>query len=255
MNGNEFFEKINDLDTDLIEGANKMKKKNTVIKWKWVGAAAACACLIVGTIWGAGSLENRRVKPGETAGTTPAVDYEEPNGVGGFEGMLNVTAGIEVLGREYELSAEEAAAYLETVKDSISRDVTASGFPTGTLHFVGGFSTLRSGDPGNTMQVDWKQFFGYDGDRLAVTVDVTKDASGIHHFVAFGNDAALAQFDAVLKAHKGEELVMISAGWVEALVSPANEVIGRTGALLSEVTEEGADYYGYFKQPQNVFVP
>ena len=61
----------------------------------------------------------------------------------------------------------------------------------------------------------------------------------------------------MLKSHSGEELVMIYVGDVQAFITPDNEVICvlHDDDHFKESIEEGKDYYHYFKQEQNTFVP
>ena len=114
----------------------------------------------------------------------------------------------------------------------------------------------RSGDKGNSMAVDWKQFNAYDGEKLVAIIDLCKDSNGIHHYIAFGG-LWFDEYNALLKSHSGEELVMIYVGDVQAFVTPDNEVICvlHDDDHFKESIKEGKDYYHYFKQEQNTFVP
>ena len=239
MKGADFILNINEIDLDLIEGAAIQKKKKTSMV-RFAGIMAACICLVLGSVFGIKALRNKN------AGAE----------AGGTDGKLNVTSEIVLTGTENALSVEDAKAYLDTFKDGIVNELTASGIQVNDLSFSPwGVSILRSGDKGNSMAVDWKQFNAYDGDKLVAIIDLCKDSSGIHHYIAFGGPW-FDEYNELLKSHAGEELVMIYAGDVQAFVTPANEVLCvNVDGHFKESIEEGKDYYNYFKQEQNTFVP
>ena len=239
MKGSDFIKNINEIDLDLIEGAAMQKKKKTNIV-RVAGIMAACLCLVVGAVFGIKALRNNNGK----------------NEAGGTDGKLNVTSKIVLTGTDYALSEEEAKVYLETVKGGIVNELTASGIQVKDLSFSPwGVSILRSGDHGNSMAVDWRQFNAYEGDKLVAIIDLCKDSSGIHHYIAFGGPW-FDEYNELLKSHAGEELVMIYVGDVQAFVTPANEVICvHPDGRFKDSIEEGKNYYGYFKQDQNTFVP
>ena len=90
---------------------------------------------------------------------------------------------------------------------------------------------------------------------MVAIIDLCKDSSGIHHYIAFGGPW-FDEYNELLKSHAGEELVMIYVGDVQAFVTPANEVICvHPDGHFKDSIEEGKNYYGYFKQDQNTFVP
>lgn len=247
MKGADYVLKLNELDADLIEGAAVRKKKRWNIG-KMAGLIAACICLLAAGVFGSRALLKRG---------------GEENEAGGTDGKLNVTSEIVLTGTEYELSLSEAVSYLESAKAGIINELTASGVHTGDFHFSPwGVSILRSGNKGNTMAVDWKQFLAYDGEKLIAIIDLCKDGSGVHHYVAFGGPW-FESYDAMLKAHAGEELVMIYVGDVQAVVTPDNEVLSIVAVVegtdsdghFRESIEEGKDYYHYFKREQNTFIP
>ena len=241
MKGADFIQNINEIDLDLIEGAAMQKKRKTSIV-RFAGIMAACICLIVGAVFGIKALRSNNTQNEAEAG--------------GTDGKLNVTSKIVLTGTEHALSVEEAKTYLETTKGGIVNELTASGIQVNDLNFSPwGVSILRSGDKGNSMAVDWRQFNAYDKDKLVAVIDLCKDSTGIHHYIAFGGPW-FDEYNELLKSHGGEELVMIYVGDVQAFVTPANEVICvHPDAHFKDSIEEGKDYYGYFKQEQNTFIP
>ena len=243
MKGAEFIEKINEIDADLIQDAARGKAR----KINYVKAAllvAACLVMAVGGAFGIRALMKNNDVPCEAGGT---------------DGKLNVTAPIVLTGTDDALSVEEARAFLEGAGGTaIRNELAASGVKTDNLHFsTWGVSILRSGDKGNSMAVDWREFLAYSGDELVAVIDLNKQSDGIHHGIAFGGPW-FPKYQAFLTAHAGEELVMIYAGDVQAIVAPDNRIYslsGESDGFLTENIEEGKDYYHYFKQEQNTFVP
>lgn len=62
---------------------------------------------------------------------------------------------------------------------------------------------------------------------------------------------ALDAYTELLSAHKGEELVYLYVGSVEAIATPSGRVVTPDGKTYSESSEA----YEYFKFPQNTYIP
>lgn len=234
---------ITDIDAKYINEAAVFEKqsKNRFVK-VFVSVAAVCAVAVIGAF--SAVIIHDRIATGDSEG-------------GGTDGKVNVNAEIEITGLENVITDEEAAVYLDSVTDSISDTLKRSGVTiNGEFRITDkGYSHIRTGDSGNTLAADWRDYLAYDGDRIVAIITLVKEnESGIKHHIAFGGPW-FSEYAELLGKHKGEELVYIYIGDVEAFITPDNEVVTAIGTDVSANLEENKDYHSFFRTPYNVYVP
>lgn len=247
---------ICDIDDDLIEAADvkvlPMKKKymEKIIS----GLAAACliaVCVIV--VIPQFNQENNAGRE-NVGGKIPGSD--EIDEAGGINGKINIKEKIQVEGTDFEYSNEEGYAYLESVSDGIQNDLKAMGVNADNFRIMkSGYSHLRTGDAGNSIAVNWKDYIACKGDEVIAIITVAKDENGFHHYPAWGSPS-FADYGKFLAEHKGEELVYIWAGDVDAILTPDHQIFSFGADLSAAINEsEVGQYYTFFKMEQNTYVP
>lgn len=248
MTTKKFLNALGNIDAKYVNEAiyySAARKKTVWVKW---AAVAACFCLTL--IIAIPMIENSDPYPTHTT-----VKDKETNEAGGVNGKINVSTDIILLGEEYAISDGEAFTYLSTVHEGISNDLSVSGVSVSNLRITEkGYSFIRTGDDGNSMAVNWRDYLAYDGDELVAIIHVTKDETGIKHFLSFGG-IWFSHYNELLKKHLNEELVYIYIGDVDAFITPDNEVISLSGTDVSSTIEEDREYYEFFKTRYNTYIP
>lgn len=244
---------IGKIDVDLIETADQKQPaaKRTQI-WRSVGLAAACLALVVMAV-SVPKLLNRSVD----TPNPPVSDVGEPNEAGGTDGKINLTAAIKRTGADCTLTVEEANAFMNERLPAYREELRASGLVFDDLHFApNGYSHVRTGDSGNELILNARDFLLYDGDKLVATVTVIKEPDRISGGVSFGGPW-YPEYQAFLEAHKGEALVYLYVGDVDAILTPDGQIFTATETDISDsiVQEEQARYYEFFRFEENTYTP
>ncbi|MBQ9804961.1 MAG: hypothetical protein IJW49_00405 [Clostridia bacterium] len=227
------------LEAATYEGKRKQRQ---LVKW---GAIAACVALLATGVTVAVSTI-----PSDSPTTVSPSDE-----AGGVNGKINVRDEIHITGEAYAISDEEGARYLESALQGITNDLTASGVCVSHLEIKKtGYSHVRTGDDGNSIALDWRDYLAYDGDTLVGIVHVTKDETGMKHFLSFGGEW-FSHYALLLETYRAQELVYLYIGDVEAFITPDNQVISPSQTDVSSTVEADRAYYEYFKTQYNVYVP
>lgn len=246
MKSKMFQEMIGNIDDDLIVAADvrvvPMKKKNILKLVSGLAAAclvAACAIVVIPII------QSNHISP-----TDPV------NEAGGLNGMINIRQEIQVEGSNFEFTNEEGYTYLDSVRTGIQNSLKAMGVNADNIEITkSGYSHVRTGDSGNSIAVNWKDYIAYNGDEIIAIITVMKDEAGFHEYLAWGSQC-YADYGKFLAEHKGEELVYIYAGDVDAILAPDNQIYAFGTDISSAVNEnEAGQYYTFFKMEQNTYIP
>lgn len=119
MTGLDFLEKMNDIDSELLEASESYGKKNNIVKFRWLTAVASVA--VVATL----ALAVRFVSINSTSNTESAfafrgVSYElaELNDLNSYK--IRPARSIE---SEYEVKKEDCGAKIGTVKVKVDGKV------------------------------------------------------------------------------------------------------------------------------------
>lgn len=244
---------IGKIDMDLIETADQKQptaKRRQI--WQSVGLAAACLALVVMAV----SVPKLLNRSGDTP--NPSVSNTEGlNEAGGTDGKINLQAEIKRTGEDCILTVEEANAFMNERLPAYREELKASGLVFHDLRFApDGYSHVRTGDSGNELIMNARDFLLYDGDELVAIVNVIKEPDRISGGVAFGGPW-YSEYQAFLEAHKGEALVYLYVGDVDAILTPDGQIFTATGTEISDsiVQEEQARYYEFFRFAENTYTP
>ena len=244
---------IGKIDVDLIETADQKQptgKRRQI--WRSVGLAAACLALVVMAV----SVPKLLNHSGDTP-NPPASNTEELNAVGGTDGKINLQAEIKRTGEDCILTVEEANAFMNERLPAYREELKASGLVFDDLRFApNGYSHVRTGDSGNELILNARDFLLYNGDELVAMVNVIKEPDRISGGVAFGGPW-FSEYQAFLEAHKGEKLVYLYVGDVDAILTPDGQIFTATETDISNsiVPEEQARYYEFFRFEENTYTP
>lgn len=252
---------IGEIDADLIEAAEQegtsMKHKTSFAR---VGLLAACLALVVLAATAVPKLLNR---PGDDP-NPPASNTGELCEGGGTDGKINIHAEIKPSGADCFLSNEEAYAYVQENLPSWESGWIAMNDTTGEEDFrisPTGYSHIRTGNGGNELILNARDFLIYNGDELFAIATVIKEPGMISGSPAWGSPW-FPEYQAFLEAHRGEALVYLYVGDVEAILTPDGQVVTRlsltegSDALRSNIVpEEQAQYYEFFRREENSYTP
>jgi hypothetical protein len=238
------FGEIKDVYIEEAHQTAKKQRNNRVI---WGTLAACLAALVLGF----GALMLVRRTPQNALNPTAA-------NAGGTNGKINLQAACVLTGTENLLTNEEGYSFLQDNLAEIKTELLAFGATVDDeLHLsANGYSHLRTGDDGNEMAVNVRDYLLYRDQELVCIATVVKETENLRYTLMFGAKW-FDHYHAILKDHTGEELVYLYVGDVEAILTPDNQVLVPLGIDLTNeiVPEEVPEYYHYFKYEQNTYVP
>ena len=241
MTSKDLYLKLGSIDPKMIEAAEpkeNIKKTKRSLLIKWSTTAASFIFMIVTFIM-----------------INAFLFGDNSTKAGGTNGKINIVKEIIILEDEYRIDDNEAIAYLEEVKGSIVSSLNTSGVNVSELEIKEkGYSHVRTGDDGNTVAVNWRDYLAYDGEKLVAIIQVTKDKTGFKHYIMFGGEW-FSRYELLLEQYKGVELAYIYIGDVDAFITPDNKVVSLIETDISSVLEENRQYYVYFITPYNVYTP
>lgn len=240
MTSKNILKEIGGLDYDLIIKAAPCEKEKYQTKNKWGRWVSAAACFALAFLSGFVLMNFLKAPPSEA---------------GGLNGKINVKATITVTGEEYAIFDEEAFEHINAHKNSIINELNACGVSVSALEIKEkGYSHVRTGDDGNSMALNWRDYLLYSGEDIVAILSLTKDDGGIKRHISFGGKW-FSYYTNLLEEYSGTELVFIYIGDVEAFITPDNRVIAIMDIDVSKAIEENVNYYDYFKTDHNVYVP
>lgn len=260
---------IGEIDDKYIADAAPQANRQRKTVWMKYGVIAACLAAFIMAI-AAPMVFNRTPidtpnPPANTEGWgnsefNAVIDVPDPPvfNAGGTNGKINTKAECVIVKTENSLTNEEGYSYLENHLVSIKNDLSASGvkLENGLRISAGGYSHMRTGDSGNEMAVNARDYLLYSGDKLVSIATVIKESGNISYGLMFGAEW-FDNYNSILKKYAGKELVYIYAGDVEVILTPDHKVLSTMGIDLSDVidADEADSYYNYFKQAQNTYIP
>ena len=240
MTSKNILKEIGGLDPELVLKAAPCEKEKERRGNKWVKWLSAAACVVLAVFSGFALLNAFGI------GFSMA---------GGLNGKINVSDDITVTGEKYAVSDSEAFAHINAHKNSIINDLNACGVNVSDIEIKEkGYSHIRTGDDGNSIALNWRDYLLYSGEDIVAILSVTKEENGIKHHISFGGEW-FSYYADLLEKYEGNELVFLYIGDVEAFVTPDNMVCTLLGTDISEAVEENVNYYDYFKTEYNVYVP
>lgn len=235
------------IDDDLIEAADRETgTARSKRLWARVGLAAACLALVVAAAFALPGLLGR----------------DSPGEAGGIDGKINLRAEIRPSGEDCVLTVEEANAFMTERLPAYREELRASGLSIDELRFApNGYGHIRTGDSGNELILNARDFLLYDGDELVAMVTVIKEPDRISGGLSWGGPW-FSEYQAFLEAHKGEALVYLYVGDVDAILTPDGQIFtllntGRPGYGIEDAVDpaEQPRYYEFFRRDENTYIP
>ena len=179
---------------------------------------------------------------------------------------IDQNAKIQVVGEE--ITDAEAAEHFNENYASIVSSYKASGVEAkeirisinGFCRFYGGYGSVFE------LRRDFRDYLVYGDDKLIGVITLTKENDGVlRDNLAFGCDWYDA-FDALLKAHTGEEMVFINSQNGEAVVTSDDAVFvplynsygvfeGFEERDIEDIASDRADLDTFFDVPEAVYTP
>ena len=164
--------------------------------------------------------------------------------------------GVKATGEK--ITDEEAQEYLALNKESIASSLSASGVPADNITFskTGYCHVSYDGTEGRQLEVreDFRDYLVYSGGKLIAIMTVTKENGRLSGTPAFGGPW-FDGYDSFLKAHKGEKLLYVYAGYTEIIITPDNTCFNLQGKDVSEYFEGVSDPYEYFYSEPATYTP
>ena len=234
MTAKNILNAMDGLDRDLIDDAERVVPKRGIGRFIKPVAIAAVFCLLAG----AAVLIPKLTKGGVVSD-------------GGEEGGINVEASVVIDGKDDSFTDEEGRDYLLHDLPSIISGLEAFGCDAeGATVAEHGYSHVNTGNDGNRLAVNFRDYLLYKDGKIIAIITVVKEGGSFHCTPSWGG----AWFDAyteLLSAHKGDELVYLYVGSVEAIALPSGRIVTPDGKTYAESPEA----YEYFKFPQNTYIP
>ena len=167
--------------------------------------------------------------------------------------------GVKSVGEK--ITDAEVKAYLSENKTWLASSLSASGVAADSITFspTGYCHVSYDGVEGKQLEVreNVRDYLAYNNGKLVSIITITKENGRLSATPAFGG-TWFSEYDAFLKAHKGEKLLYVYAGWMEIVITPDGHCYNPQGADVSaymEGYEEPKDPYAYFYSEAATYTP
>ena len=203
-------------------------------------------------------------KPDPTE-TTTAASKDGSGGVSEWSGGPMIPAvpavtgakpGVKVVGEK--ITDAEAKAYLAE-NTWVGSALAASGvsFEDITYSETGYCHVSYDGTEGKQLEVrqNFRDYLAYsDSGKLIAIITLTKENGKLSASPAFGGPW-FGDYAAFLKAHKGEKLLYVYAGWMEIVITPDGKCYNPQGSDVSAYMEGLENPYAYFYSEAATYTP
>lgn len=163
--------------------------------------------------------------------------------------------GVKVVGEK--ITDAEALAYLQE-NTWIGSALAASGVQTEDITYskAGYCHVSYDGAEGKPLEVrqNFRDYLAYSGGKLIAIITVTKENGKLSATPAFGGPW-FGDYDAFLRAHKGEKLLYVYAGWMEIIITPNNQYVNPQGTDVSAYFAGVENPYEYFYHEAATYTP
>lgn len=163
--------------------------------------------------------------------------------------------GVETVGET--ITDAEARAYLAE-NTWIASALSCSGVPADNITYseTGYCHVSYDGAEGKPLEVrqNFRDYLAYDGGNLVAVITLTKENGQLSATPAFGSPW-FGDYDAFLRAHKGEKLLYVYAGFMEIIITPDNRFVNPQGTDVSAYFEGVENPYAYFYSDAATYVP
>lgn len=172
-----------------------------------------------------------------------------PEDIGTAIPPLPATNAVVVTGEL--LTDAEARAYLAEHLDGYTEALSRIETLTGALRVEdSSYFHLCYGEGENQyleLRQNFRDYLLYSGDRLAAIVSLEKENGVIYDTVSGGSEW-YAEYDAFLKAHKGERLLSVFAGMHEFILAPDGAMFSLLGQFAPICLQDLEDPYAWFSE-------
>lgn len=163
--------------------------------------------------------------------------------------------GVNVVGEK--ITDAEASAYLRE-NTWIASALAASGVPADNITYseTGYCHVSYDGTEGKPLEVrqNFRDYLAYNGDKLVAIITVTKENGKLSATPAFGG-LWFSDYDAFLRAHKGEKLLYVYAGFMEIVITPDGRCCNPQGTDVCAYFEGVENPYEYFYNDAATYTP
>lgn len=210
-----------------------------------------------GAPWKQDPSEATAAIPGDGAGIGNGGEQEWSGGwcIPARPDAAGAKAGVKTVGEK--ITDAEAKAYLHE-NTWIGSALTASGVQADEITYseTGYCHVSYDGVEGKPLEVrqNFRDYLAYNDGRLIAIITITKENGKLSATPAFGGPW-FDEYDAFLRAHKGEKLLYVYAGWMEIVITPDGKCRNPQGADVSAYTEGLDDPYAYFYSDAATFTP
>jgi hypothetical protein len=247
-----------------IKTATSSMKKQ--FNWNFLGAMAACLCLVVIAGIAVHNTRTEEVTP-EIIGNSVTLIAEDDRDLEltseenetakeagtAQEKPIQETADCELTGTDYAFKDTDGYLFLTENLGNIEKDTGWNSELTEKPRVSeNGYSHLYIGDDGNELAVNVRDYLIYSGETLACIATVTNDEKGMSYRLEYGSDWIEGYGD-ILEDYAGRELVYVYAQGAEVILTPDSKVLSPQGNSVPQIfeTQNVAEYYDYYKYPQN----
>ena len=203
-------------------------------------------------------------KPTETTAKAPedgaGSTYGGPTQSGGWmipcvPAVTGAEPGVKAVGEK--ITDDEALAYLRE-NTWIGSALAASGVPVENITYskTGYCHVSYDGAEGKPLEVrqNFRDYLAYSGGKLIAIITVTKENGKLSATPAFGGPW-FDDYDAFLRAHKGEKLLYVYAGFMEIIITPDNRYVNPQGTDVAAYFEGVENPYAYFYSDAATYTP
>ncbi len=170
--------------------------------------------------------------------------------------LTGAEPGVKAVGEK--ITDKEAQEYLALNKASIVSSLSASGVPADNITFstAGYCHVSYDGTEGKQLEVreNFRDYLVYSSDKLIAIYTVTKENGKLSGTTAFGGPW-FDDYNSFLKAHKGEKLLYVYAGYMEIIITPDNKCYNPQGKDVSDYLEGVPNPYEYFYSDSATYTP
>ncbi len=157
-----------------------------------------------------------------------------------------------------KLTDAEGAKYLEENKGSLVSSLSSSGVKTDNVRICDSGYGHISYD-GSTLEYlnynqNFRDYIVYNGNDIIAIVTLWKENGKIYSSPAFGAPW-FKDYVSFLRAHKGQSLLYVYAGYVEIIITPDGKAYNPQGLDVSVYLEGIDNPYNYFYSEGAVYTP
>lgn len=170
--------------------------------------------------------------------------------------VMGAKPGVVTTGEK--ITDAEAKAYFDENRQSIVNSLSASGVSADNIMIEEkGYSHVSyDGTEGKPLELrqNFRDYLIYNGDELVSIYTLTKEDGKLYGSPAFGGPW-FPDYNNYLKAHRGQKLLYVYAGFMEIIIAPDNTYVNPIGTDISEFMKGIDKPYEYFYAEGATYTP